>query len=384
MRKENADQKPLESINVFISFAGRPSEYIANKLCDLLSKINGAIRPWKAPESIRSGVWLPELMKGLKSTHIGIVCLDRENARQPWINFEAGALANNLDNELVFPYLNGVDHGDLSDPIAKLQCIKADKAGTLKLLKSICEVLRKYNITCQTDEALVSLFEDLWPNFATLLSEAPAVPLYAGTERRLEDVLSELLEIARMNSIQIGILQRATKSYYNPPIEQSITDNLDIQARLNFYDARRRAFDLRLSGKFEKALEAYKEALAIYPDDLETQIDIAVTQTYLNRPANYEPSITELESLIAKHSASPEADSRDSIIAKAFYNLACIKMISKNETGADYSIETILTDLEEAVKRYPYYTETASRDLDLVALRDETAFIALLKKYSKN
>jgi hypothetical protein len=36
--------------------------------------------------------WSERLDEALQSAHIGVLCLTKENLREPWINFEAGAL----------------------------------------------------------------------------------------------------------------------------------------------------------------------------------------------------------------------------------------------------------------------------------------------------
>ena len=69
-------------------------------------------------------------MKHLQAPHImhfGIICVTEVNQENPWLNFEAGALAKTLNQSRVCPYLIGMRPSDLKGPLSQFQSIHADK-----------------------------------------------------------------------------------------------------------------------------------------------------------------------------------------------------------------------------------------------------------------
>jgi hypothetical protein len=52
--------------------------------------------------------WGQELDDQLDATDFGILCVTPENAAEPWLNYEAGALAKRVSASAVVPYLIGV------------------------------------------------------------------------------------------------------------------------------------------------------------------------------------------------------------------------------------------------------------------------------------
>ena len=59
--------------------------------------------------------------KGLETCNFGVLCITRENLNSPWILFEAGALAESMQDERVIPLLLDLDFKDLSGPLAQFQ-----------------------------------------------------------------------------------------------------------------------------------------------------------------------------------------------------------------------------------------------------------------------
>jgi tetratricopeptide (TPR) repeat protein len=376
-------------LKVFISYSGNQSKYVASQLRTLLKRTCAAADPWTAPDDLRlGGAWHYALMTRLQSTHFGIICLDRSNLQSPWVHFEAGAIAKTLDVSAVVPYLNGVGAKDLSGPLANFQGVSADRTGTFSLVSALNKILQGKGMPHQTDDNLTALFNAFWPDYEVSLSQAPKVPLDAGTERSDTEVLGELLAIARMHSRLIASLLRNTPAYY-PPIQASTlppeeSQNQDM-ARLQFEQLRRQAMNFRQTGHYDEALEAFGHALALQPEDLETQIDIAVTRTY-GDDNQYWDSIQKLSRIVAERGGEQHKETTSaSIVAKAFYNLACIKQIARSEMPAQFSFTTaeILSDLEEALKRYPLYVNTASADQDFLTLRKEEGFSDMVERYQK-
>src|SRR5271165_2755810 len=57
--------------------------------------------PFLSSEIRKGEQWPTTLKEELKTTQFAIVCVTSENQGEPWLNFEAGAASNQLDNILV-------------------------------------------------------------------------------------------------------------------------------------------------------------------------------------------------------------------------------------------------------------------------------------------
>jgi tetratricopeptide (TPR) repeat protein len=372
---------------VVISWSGNQSRFVASKLQELIKLTCTAAEPWVSNNDLAAGtVWTFELIKQLQSTHFGVICIDINNLNSPWLHFEAGALAKSLDSSAVFPYLIDCPASAISGPLTLFQSVSADKDGTFKLIAALNRILRDKQEPSQSDSGLQTLFEKLWPDYHRELERAPKVPLDAGPERSDSEILAELLKTARQQSRLLFSILRAGPTY-RPPIQTAeqppVIVSRDDYLNLSFEELRSDAMNLRKSGHFTAALDLFQKALALQPGDLETLIDIAVTETYLPNSA-YEESINKLQELVrerATREQSPQPE--ESILAKAYYNLACIKHIARREQGRPCMDEEIFADLEYAYMRYPAYVNTALVDHDLAQLRKHPRFRELVEKYRR-
>jgi len=375
------------SLKVFISWSGNESQFVASHLRTLLKRICAATEPWISKDDLPAGaLWPFELMKQLQSTYFGVICVNRANLHSPWLHFEAGALAKSLASSAVFPYLIDVPSSAMSGPLTLFQPVRADKAGTFKLISALNKILNDKQEPCQADDDLQALFELLWPAYERELEESPKVPLDAGPERSNTEILGELVTTAREHSILLASILR-TNPTYRPPIQPADQPTAlaaeEDYLSLSFQELRYNAKKLRLTGQYAAALALLQKALTLQANDLETLIDIAVTETYLPNSI-YADSINKLEELVQEHTTkekTPQAE--ESIIAKAYYNLACIKHMARLEQDGDYSDEEILNDLECAFSRYPAYVNTALADHDLTRLKIHLRFKELVEKYRR-
>jgi hypothetical protein len=346
------------ALKVFLSFSGNQSKLVASHLRTLIKMTCAAADPWMSDQDLRlGGPWHYEILKQLQTTHFGIICLDRSNMRASWLHFEAGAIAKTLDESAVFPYLVGIAPADLSGPLQHFQSARADKEGTRSLITALNHVLKEKNEPFQSETNLAMLFELCWPEFERALHEAPKAPQDAGPERSNTEILAELLSTARMHSRLLASMVRGG-SQHLPPIERAAGQghsgtSLDLK-RLEFEDVRRAALDLRSAGRHVEAIDA----------------------------AHYERSIQRLSDIVRPSGVEPtESGHRESIIAKAYYNLACIKVMAREERAATYETTEILADLEAALLRYPLYLNTARQDQDLVPLRQLPEFRELMTRH---
>jgi hypothetical protein len=126
-------------MNIFISWSGERSRFLANALKSLLRRTLQATRPFMSDSDIAAGVeWFGEVRTRLAASTFGIVCVTNENYQSPWLHFEAGALSNHLGGgSRVVPYLLDFEPAKLSTPLSMFQakCFKRDD--TLALLRSV-------------------------------------------------------------------------------------------------------------------------------------------------------------------------------------------------------------------------------------------------------
>lgn len=89
-------------MKIFLSWSGDISKKIASDLKDFLRTTIQALDPFFSTSDIAKGRrWSPELAKQLNDTNVGIVILTKENTKAPWILFEAGAMAKNIESGFV-------------------------------------------------------------------------------------------------------------------------------------------------------------------------------------------------------------------------------------------------------------------------------------------
>jgi hypothetical protein len=181
-------------VHVFISWSKEPSRTVAEALRDWLPDVIQSLKPWMSSTDIGAGArWGAEVADALAGCRIGILCVTSSNQREPWLLFEAGALAKTLRETFVCPYLIQMKAADLAPgPLNQFQAKTADREGTFELVSTINSALGNDSLP---EERLRRLFDRSWPDlekkFLTLREPSPAV------QRSNEEVLSEVLETVR-------------------------------------------------------------------------------------------------------------------------------------------------------------------------------------------
>ena len=126
-------------MKVFLSWSGEASHALASILHEWLPTVLQFVDPWMSSEDITKGArWNPEIGKTLEETSYCIVCVTAGVQREPWVNFEAGAVAKIVSQSYVSPLLLDVSAEELGGlPLSMFQCTRFSKADVLKLLRSI-------------------------------------------------------------------------------------------------------------------------------------------------------------------------------------------------------------------------------------------------------
>ena len=157
---------------IFISWSGSQSHALASILHEWLPKVLPSVDPWMSSEDIDKGrQWTTEIGDNLGTSSYCIVCVTPGVAREPWVNFETGAIYTIAKQPNVSPLLHGVTVSDLRDlPLAMFQCTTFDKNDVLKLLKSIYRASGDNSLSF---EQVVQNFELEWPRLADEVSQIP-------------------------------------------------------------------------------------------------------------------------------------------------------------------------------------------------------------------
>jgi len=181
-------------MKVFISWSGEQSFEIGKVFGKYLPCIIQSCDPFYSPEMERGIRWFKEIGEKLEETNVGIICLTKENLTEPWILFESGALAKNIEKSRLCTFLYDLEHTDITDPLAQFNHTPNTKEGILKLLKTINSKLD----TPLSEKVLEETFDTWWPKIERDLSEIPK-PSEIEEEplRKDREILDEILEKVR-------------------------------------------------------------------------------------------------------------------------------------------------------------------------------------------
>jgi hypothetical protein len=189
-------------MRLFISWSGNKSRKIAEVLRGWFPSVLQATRPYFSPDDIAKGArWSSEIAKELEASRIGLLVITTENQGAPWLLFEAGALAKNLDRSKVCPILFGdMDATDVKGPLVQFQAAKFSKDEIKRVVKMINSELSE---ACLNSDVLDDVFEMWWPKLEEQVNEALNVEDEDGGDaRRTErDLLEEVLALTRRLSI---------------------------------------------------------------------------------------------------------------------------------------------------------------------------------------
>ncbi|SRR6266550_399781 len=190
------DDKNELQHNVFISWSGERSRYVAAALRDWLPMVLQAAKPFMSKKDIDKGSrWHIELARALEVTKVGIICLTPENLSASWLLFEAGALSKTVDKGTrVCTYLlAGLQPQGVSPPLSEFQATKAEKEETRQMLQDVNKSLG----SPVAEQPLNNLFDLAWPKLQEQLSALPGPETKVPPKRELADMVAEILDVSR-------------------------------------------------------------------------------------------------------------------------------------------------------------------------------------------
>jgi hypothetical protein len=210
---------------VFVSWS-KDSRPVAELFCNWLPKVIQQVKVWYSGNIESGAKWFTTLTERLSENDFGVLMVTKKNLREPWLQFEAGALAKALHSRVtpVFCNLSPLDVVDT--PLKELQGTKVDRAGFWKLVSDV-------NNACANplDEArLKDSFELRWPEFEAPFSkvkfggEGEAQKVETTEERiaRIEDVLVDLLKSTTGTNQSLSSIQRALLTLMEDKVRMSV------------------------------------------------------------------------------------------------------------------------------------------------------------------
>lgn len=227
-------------MEVFLSWSGERSRYLAKSFNEWLPSVLQYVNPFMSEQDIGLGTrWSTDIEDNLRSNNFGIVFVTPENIDAPWINFEAGALSKNLQSRLV-PIIYDSDVTLLSSgPLKQFQSVKKfDKDSIHDLIKNINSVADDdYKLS---QERLESSFEKWWPDLDKTLKSTPEIKEVENDETQndfdtqaLKLILNKLETLERRDSYSLNISDRRLSKQYNELIElNNVIYDLKLRADL--------------------------------------------------------------------------------------------------------------------------------------------------------
>lgn len=185
-------------MNIFISWSGERSKFVAEALRDWIPRVIQSAKPWISSKDIFAGEdWNKEIEEKLGELKFGIICLTPENLQAPWIHFEAGSLSCKIkDKTLVCPYLVDLEPEDVAPPLSRFQLVKSSREGTLKIIESVNQAIGENRLDKNFLEETFNLW---WPKLEDKLRSLPPAgnECTSRSERNEKDILIEILDIVR-------------------------------------------------------------------------------------------------------------------------------------------------------------------------------------------
>lgn len=161
-------------MKIFLSWSGAESHALAKVLHEWLPDVLPFVDPWMSSEDIAKGRrWAADIGESLEGSSYCIVCVTPGVKRQPWVNFEAGAVSKIVKRSRVSPLLLGLSVEDLGSlPLAMFQCTTCEKDDIRKLLRSIAAAGPPGRDAKRIDGRL----DRTWAWFSDQVGRIPAIP----------------------------------------------------------------------------------------------------------------------------------------------------------------------------------------------------------------
>lgn len=190
-------------MSVFVSWSSPANRNIGRAVREFVSEVLGTDSVFMSDEDIEPGEKsLEEIDAALKRSTAALVIVSARSARDPWLNFEAGAMGVRLEKARVIPILLDLDFSQLIQPLAQFQGIRFDNRDKFNQMLRVLNNQRGDNRI--KPETLNIVFDAKWESFVhgiRLEIDANAKPDDAEALPDESDKIDEILStIRRMSS----------------------------------------------------------------------------------------------------------------------------------------------------------------------------------------
>ncbi|TAJ84676.1 toll/interleukin-1 receptor domain-containing protein [Reyranella sp.] len=202
-------------MKVFISWSGPRAQAIGEVLRDWIPSVLQAAKPYFSPEDISKGArWSSEISNELESSNVGLLILTPDNLNAPWLLFEAGALAKNLEKSRVCPILFGeLKPSDISGPLTSFQGAPFSEGEIKRVARMINDQLGAQALEPKLfDTAFLKWWPDLNAGVQRALSGHASV--VTKQARPNSEMLEEVLSLVRkMAAVETTAPELSTKQF---------------------------------------------------------------------------------------------------------------------------------------------------------------------------
>jgi TIR domain-containing protein len=195
----------MDKMKIFITWSGPQSRAVAEALKEYLPVIVNDFAPWLSTANIDKGAnWGTELTAALATARAGIICLTPTNLEEPWILFEAGAIAKAVtEKPLACTLLIGLKSSEVSGPLALFQDTKPTHDDLLQLVKTLNSALGEDAVK---EKQLERAFDLVWPELERKLDNLPADASTKRPQRSDRELLEEIVDTVRSTSHDDSVL----------------------------------------------------------------------------------------------------------------------------------------------------------------------------------
>jgi hypothetical protein len=235
-------------MKIFISWSKEPSKQIAEALAEWLPDVIQSLKPWVSIEIPAGSRWNTEIANELSSTKFGIICVTKANQHEPWLQFEAGALAKTLDEQThVCPYLIDMTESELKGPLVAFQSVGADEAGTKKLVRGINAAMAASGHKPLSEAQVDKAFDRCWEELQTKLNDLT---------KSSETTIAKTPSVSEM-VVEILAISRDLNRQLNT-VDDVVDSQRTYQRQLKLFEVKSRFFTV--SGDKEKT-DRFKQVL---------------------------------------------------------------------------------------------------------------------------
>jgi len=190
-------------MKVFISWSGERSREVAIVLNRWIERNIQLAETWISTDDIGAGdIWFQEIKARLDETSVGIICLTKENVNNPWILFEAGALAKGTKENKVCTFLIDLNAGELKPPLSQFNATWLEQGSFRKLVKTISDGLEKPLSESVIEDVMGSAWSKLKAEIDEIISKTKSGP--APSKMDMEEMLSEVLRLVTQSNHTIA------------------------------------------------------------------------------------------------------------------------------------------------------------------------------------